>query len=362
MNIDEKNREALLFFNGIEGMTQKKICEMLNAADSPAEIVEKPEKIRGLTDILGAPLYHLMLSLNNGDYKKRLYKELEYINASFITFLDSEYPENLREIHDFPILLYYRGDIGLLKKNLFSIVGTRRPSAYGRRVTKEFADELSRAGFVVVSGMARGIDSVAHRTALDNGKPTVAVCGTGIDTVYPAENRELAAEIAEKGLIITEYKPKTPPMNYHFPHRNRIISALSQSVLVTEAGENSGSLITVNYAVEQGKNVYIVPGGIYSPESRGANKFLKKFQGAIVTEINDILEDCNREGRNKAETGIVLDIVETLIVGELSKGEKHFDELLELTGLEVSKLNAVLSALIISGQIEDTGNNYYYAV
>jgi DNA processing protein len=355
-----KNNLALLFFNSVEGMTQKRIAEILDALGEPDEILRRLSDFRAeLTEILGAPLYNLLLSYDDADYKKRLTDELAGQNASFITFLDEEYPDILREIPDFPIILFYRGDIGLLKRELFSVVGTRSPSAYGKRVTREFADELSRAGFVIVSGMARGVDTIAHRTALSNGMPTIAVWGTGIDVVYPSENRDLASEIVKNGLIITEYRPKTPPVNYNFPHRNRIISGLSRSVLVTEAGEKSGSLITVNYAVDQGKNVYIVPGNIYSPESQGANKFLKKFQGAIVTEINDIFEDCNRAERNKADTGIVLDIVETLIVGELSKGEKHFDELLELTGLEVNKLNSILMSLILSGQIEDTGNNYY---
>jgi DNA processing protein len=355
-----KNSLALLFFNSVEGMSQKKIVEIADVLGEPEQILGRLSEFGAeLTRILGAPLYNLLLSYDSADYKKRLVEELTAQNASFITFLDDEYPELLREIADFPIVLFYKGDISLLKRDLFSIVGTRSPSTYGKRVTREFADELSRAGFVVVSGMARGVDTAAHKTVLENGMPTIAVWGTGIDVVYPSENRELAAEIAKNGLIITEYGPKTPPMNYHFPHRNRIISGLSRSVLVTEAGEKSGSLITVNYAVDQGKNVYIVPGNIYSPESRGANKFLKKFQGAMVTEINDILDDYNRVGRSKVDTGIVLDIVETLIVGELSKGEKHFDELLELTGLEVNKLNSILTSLILSGQIEDTGNNYY---
>ncbi|MDR1940157.1 MAG: DNA-processing protein DprA [Clostridiales bacterium] len=360
---NERDRLDLLFLTGIEGMTQKKIVEALEVTEaSPSELLGQIEKFKArLLDIFGEPLYHLTASLNNGEYKNGLLSALKNEGANFVTFLDDGYPENLREIPDFPIILYYKGDAGLLNGRLFSIVGTRNPSAYGRRVTKEFAEELACAGFVIVSGLARGVDSIAHRAALDNNMPTVAVCATGIDAVYPAENRGLAAEIIESGgLIITEYKPKTPPMSYHFPHRNRIISALSRSVLVTEAGENSGSLITVNYAVDQGKNVYIVPGGIYAAESKGANKFLKKFQGALVTEVNDILEDNNLCGRKRVNNGIELDLIENLIVTELEKGEKHFDELLSLTGLEIGKLNAILMSLTMIGQIEETGNNYYY--
>ncbi|MDR3294108.1 MAG: DNA-processing protein DprA [Clostridiales bacterium] len=356
------NDAALLFLNSIEGVTQKKILEMIEIASEPARIVNSFASFAAeFTRILGAAVFHLVESLNNDAYKESLRRELIAADAEYITFLSEDYPESLREIPDFPILLFYRGDIGILKNELFSIVGTRTPTAYGRRVTKEFASELARAGFTIVSGMARGVDTAAHRAALDNNMPTVAVCGTGIDVIYPAENRALSDEIVKNGLILTEYKPRTRAMSYHFPHRNRIISALSKSVLVTEAGEKSGSLITVNYAVEQGKNIYIVPGSIYSPESQGANRFLKKLQAAMVTEINDILEDNNLERKEKADSGIILDIVETLIVGELSKGELHFDELLSLTGLEIGKLNSILTSLILMGQIEETGNNYYAA-
>lgn len=341
-------------------MTQKRILDALELVGEPCELIEKFADLKGeLIGILGEPLYNLVLSLNNDDYKKSVIDGLNACGAEYITFFDAVYPENLREIPDFPLILYCKGDKALLGGDAFSVVGTRTPSAYGRRVTKEFAEELARTGFVIVSGLAKGVDAIAHRAALDNNMPTIAVLGTGIDVVYPAENRELAEKIAQNGLIITEYRPKTPPMNYHFPHRNRIISALSRSLLVTEAGENSGSLITVSYAVEQGKNIYIVPGNIYSPESKGANKYLKKLQAAIVTDINDILEDNNLKRKTKAESGIALDIMETLIVSELEKGEKHFDELTLCTGLEVSKLNSILTSLIIMGQIEETGSNYY---
>lgn len=355
----DKESSSLLFLHSL-GMTRRRILEALKLFEGPFELTQRlKERENELTKLWGDKLFALVEAKNNHEYKNSLISELSAVGASYFTFLDPDYPESLKEIDDYPVVLYFKGDKSVLKGRMFSIVGTRFPSAYGRKVTREFADEISKAGYTIVSGMAKGVDTVAHRAALDNGMPTVAVCGAGIDVVYPVDNKGLAEEIAKKGLIITEYKPKTPPVNYNFPYRNRIISALSSSILVPEAGNNSGSLITVNYAVEQGKNVYIVPGSIYSPESKGANDYLKKLQGAMVTEINDILEDQGLNKRNKIDASIGLDFVESAIISELEKGERHFDELLSLTGLEIKKLNSVLMSLIMMSLIEETGNNYY---
>ena len=213
-------------------------------------------------------------------------------DVKLLKYEDEQYPECLRNIHTPPTKLYYMGNINLLnKKRKIAIIGCRDYSEYGRLISQKFAYELARMGFVIVSGAARGIDSFSHNATLNTKTGTIAVLGNGLNYIYPPENKELEEQILNNnGLIISEYDMGTRPSKYTFPARNRIISAVSDGVLVIEARKNSGSLITVDYALDQGKNVYAVPGDITRINTEGTNELIK--QGAkIVTNVNDILED-----------------------------------------------------------------------
>ncbi|MBQ9314173.1 MAG: DNA-processing protein DprA [Clostridia bacterium] len=215
---------------------------------------------------------------------------MEKNKIKIINIVDKEYPEKLRQIYDPPITLFCIGDITLLKKVSIGIIGSREPSVYGEKIATKFSKELSEKGITVVSGMAKGIDACGHIGALQASGKTIAVLGCGVDIVYPVENIQVYNSIAKTGLIISEYIVGTKPETWQFPARNRIISGLCNGVLVVEAKKKSGTMITTDFALEQGRELYVVPGNITSLNSEGTNKLMK--EGAkIVTCIEDILED-----------------------------------------------------------------------
>jgi DNA processing protein len=220
------------------------------------------------------------------------------LGAAFLTIHDAAYPKILKEIFDPPLLLYARGDLGLLGELAVGIVGTRRPTAYGKAMAERLATDLAARGLVIVSGMARGVDSAAHQGALKTGGKTIAVLGTGMDVPYPAENKKLHAEIAEKGLLLSEFPLGSFPAPQNFPIRNRIISGLSLGVIVVEAAQYSGSLITARLAMEQNREVYGVPGSVTNKNSWGPHILIK--QGAkLVEDWKDVVEELPAEVRNK---------------------------------------------------------------
>lgn len=218
--------------------------------------------------------------------------------AMVVPMSDERYPARLREIFDPPILLFARGRVELLQQITLGVVGTRRPTPYGLAATERLSTDLARAGLAIASGMARGIDTIAHRAALDAGGDTVAVFGCGVDGVYPAENRKLAEEIAQKGLLLSEFAMGAPAYPQNFPIRNRIISGMSVGVLIVEGAQHSGSAITARMAMEQQREVFAVPGNITSKMSWGPNLLIK--QGAkLVQEWNDVVVELPAETRRK---------------------------------------------------------------
>jgi DNA processing protein len=220
------------------------------------------------------------------------------LGVQLVPITDSRYPARLKEIFDPPPLLYARGRVELLGHLMLGVVGTRRPTAYGTQVATRLSKDLSEAGLTIASGMARGIDTAAHRAVLDAGCDTVAVFGCGVDEVYPAENRKLAETLAEKGLVISEFPMGAPPYPQNFPVRNRIISGMSAGVLVVEGGEYSGSTITAKLASEQNREMFAVPGNVTSKMSWGPNLLIK--QGAkLVQEWNDVVTELKAEDRRR---------------------------------------------------------------
>lgn len=282
--------------------------------------------------------------------------------ASMVTILDEDYPARLKETSQPPWVLYYRGRLELASRPSVAMVGTRVPTAYGRKVGEMLAAQLSAAGLTVVSGLARGIDSVCHEAAMEGAGGTIAVVATGLDKVYPPENRELERQISRAGLVLSEYPAGTPSHPGLFPQRNRIIAGLALGTVVVEADSRSGSLITADAALEAGRDVFAVPGPLTSPKSRGALELIK--QGAkLVTCAADIVEEyisyLPAKGRQSAadggsEPGGRDGQIEKKLTSEelhlyhiLHQGPSTLDELLASTGWDFGHLHSVLLSLII---------------
>lgn len=291
-------------------------------------------------------------------------RELERIadeGARVLTWESPDYPRLLLEINAPPPVLYVKGTLTEEDAWAVAVVGTRRASTYGREVTRRLAGALARNGITVVSGMARGIDSVAHRAALEAGGRTIAVFGCGIDRIYPAEHRKLAQQIAERGALISDYPLGTPPEGRNFPPRNRIISGLSLGVLVTNAGESSGAIITAEYAAEQGRDVFSVPGSILTKGSVGTNALIQN--GAkLVAKPEDILEELNLTMvAEQAEARQVLpeDATEASLLEHLSGEPTHVDELRQEVDLPISQVTSTLAMMELKGMVRQVGGMKY---
>ena len=293
--------------------------------------------------------------------------DLKNREIKFITFDDEFYPDILTDIYDPPPVLFYRGEIPDFKFSV-AIVGSRKFRQYGKRATEELSSQLAARGVVIVSGLAKGIDRMAHKAALDAGGKTVAVLGSGHDYEYPATNRDLYEQIPENGVIFSEFPPDEPPKAENFPRRNRIISGLSRAVLVVEAAKKSGSLITANLALDQNRDVMAVPGDIYARSSRGTNDLIKK--GAqLVTSVDDILTVISGVGqeyrvteRLKSEDLPDLTDSENKLIKIFTDNiELNYEEISKLINIDIAELNAALVKLEIKGVVtRDNGHNYYF--
>jgi DNA processing protein len=294
-------------------------------------------------------------------------KALERISIA----LDGErYPEVLRAIADPPAVLYCDGQIEPQDRQAVAIVGSRQATPYGLRVTETLARELSGAGFTIVSGFARGIDAAAHRAALEAGGRTIAVLGCGLDVTYPPEHASLREEIAASGAVLTEFPAGTPPKPSHFPQRNRIISGLSLGVVVVEAAEDSGSLITARLALEQGREVFAVPGPFDAPLSRGPHGLIK--QGAkLVETADDIIEELlpqietagmpkRRPALSKATEIPNLSPEERLLLDQMSREPLHLDDLTERSGLTPAGVAGILLGLELKDLVRQLPGQRYY--
>ena len=282
-----------------------------------------------------------------------------------LTIKDKDYPKLLKEIYNPPFLLYVRGQLKPEDDYAIAIVGARKCSDYGRQVTRDLSFSLAQNNITVISGLASGIDGIAHGAALsiESGR-TIAVLGSGIDekSIYPAKNRKLAQQIINgRGAILSEYPIGTPPLKQNFPARNRVISGLSLGTIVIEATVTSGSLITAQFALEQGRDVFAVPGSIYNKNASGPNSLIKK--GAkLVENVEDILEELNLKSVTKeieAKEIIPEDENEEKVLKELELESKHIDELVLLTNIGISDLGALLVTMEMKGFIKNIGGGNY---
>ena len=313
---------------------------------------------------LGKILIERVVQARDGVDLDKLWERIEKQGIKILTWQDASYPDRLKEIDQPPPVLYVRGDY--LPDDLFAvaIVGTRRVTPYGRQITEELSAFLAANGITVISGLARGVDAIAHQSTLKAGGRSIGVLGSGVDKIYPPEHRGLAEQMMERGAIISDYAPGTPPDASNFPPRNRIISGLSLAVVVIEAGETSGALITAEFAAEQGREVFAVPGSILAPQSKGTNKLIQ--QGALpLLSVNDLMQalDLTRVGEHKAARKIIpADETEARLMNVLGNEPLHVDEIRNQTELPIEKVSAALALMELKGMVRQVGGMNYVAV
>lgn len=281
-----------------------------------------------------------------------------------LTWDDARYPANLKSLDNSPPVLYVRGSFHEDDTWSVAIVGTRRASVYGREVTARLSGELARAGVTIISGLAIGIDTVAHRAALEAGRRTIAVLGSGVDQIYPPENRGLAAQIAANGAIISEYPLGTRPEANNFPPRNRVISGLSKAVVIVEAPRRSGALITARFAAEQGRDVFAVPGNIVNPGSAGCNELIQNGAAPLLSS-QDVLDQLNLEHLVSVQHQQRLaptDPAEDQLLGHLSHEPIHVDDLVRSAELSPPQVASLLTMLELKGLIRQVGALSYVRI
>lgn len=351
------NLKYWLWLSSISDIGPVNAKRLIEHFKSPELVWKASEKQLKMVDGIRENIVRAILS--NKDEKflnKELYKIKKY-NVNAITLSDDTYPYNLKNIYSPPILFFAKGNIKPEDINAIAIVGSRNATAYGLKVAYDLARQLSQIGITVVSGMARGVDTAAHKGAIDGGGRTIAVLGCGLDVIYPPENKNLMNKITENGAVVSEYLLNTPPDAKHFPARNRIISGLCLGVVVIEANIRSGSLITADFALEQNREVFAIPGQIFSKSSQGTNNLIK--QGAkIVTKVEDILEELNIEiieslNINIEETNVHnnLSDEENIIYSKISNLPIHLESIMKYTGFTIGKINTIITMLELKGLI-----------
>jgi DNA processing protein len=357
-------RDAYLGFHQVKGLGPVRLRRLLDAFGDVAAAWDAPPG-----DLLGAGLepkaIESLLVTRRAFDPAAFRARLTSLGATALTWADAGYPERLRAVDGAPPALYVLGELSPADDWAVGVVGTRQVTSYGREVTARLAADLARSAVTVVSGLARGVDTLAHTAALDAGGRTIAVLGSGVDQIYPPENRGLVRRIVEegRGAVVTDYPPGTRPDAINFPPRNRIISGLSLGVLIVEAAPGSGALITQRFALEQGREVFAVPGSIFNPQSGATNDLLK--QGAkCVTRVEDILEELQMglvAEHVEAVMALPEDPTERALLALLQRDAdpQHIDAIARGAGLPVHAVSSALTLMELKGLVRQVGAMQY---
>jgi len=364
MDLEEK--AILCVLHSIKGLGHRSLCRIIDEFKSyKACFTADTGRLR--KSFISADMVDEIISIR-GKMDPVLYLQKMNDKGIAVAAIEEEdYPQELRNIANPPVILYYRGNAAALRGVCMAVIGSRAATVYGKNTARKLGQSLAQYGILVVSGMARGIDREAHYGALDGNGGTIAVLGSGIDVVYPRENIKLYEEITARGLVISEFPLGANPEPGHFPRRNRIISGLSRGVVVVEARVKSGALITADFALEQGKDVFAVPGPINSPASAGTNNLIK--QGAILlTGVEDIIAEYNdlQTGQDekslKQKELLLLDSEELVIMENMDYEPCHFDQLLSASGFDIGRLSSLLLNLELRGMVKSIPGNYYVKI
>lgn len=313
---------------------------------------------------LGPKLVETFQQVRSEVSLEKVWERIQSQGVQVFTWEDEAYPHRLKEIDQPPPVLYLRGTLAPEDEWAVAIVGTRGITSYGRQVTAELAGGLARRGVTVVSGLARGVDAEAHKACLAAGGRTLAILGSGVDHIYPPEHRQLAEQMIASGGLLSDYAPGTPPDGVNFPPRNRIISGLSLAVIVVEAGEHSGALITAEFAAEQGREVFAVPGNINAPKSAGCNRLIQQGARPLLS-LEDVLEALDLVSlsqHRQARSVLPKDEVEARLLSVLSKEPLHVDEIRAQVSMPIEKVSATLALMELKGMVRQVGGMQYVAV
>ncbi|MFH1185569.1 MAG: DNA-processing protein DprA [Chloroflexota bacterium] len=357
------DRPYWLGFNLVRGIGAVRLRSLIDHfGDAQAAWNGTADQLRAAG--LGAKTIARLVALRSDVDIDLLWQRVESQGVKILTSEDEAYPKRLKEIDQPPPVLFVRGDWSPGDEFAVAIVGTRRVTPYGRQITEQLSGYLAANGITIISGLARGVDEIAHSAALSAGGRTAAVLGSGVDRIYPPENRALAEKIIESGALLSDYPMGTAPESSNFPPRNRIISGLAMATIVVEAGETSGALITSEFAAEQGRDVFAVPGSILAPQSKGTNKLIQN--GALpLLSPEDVLQGLHlgRAGEQRAAQRVLpADETENRVMNALGSEPIHVDEIRNQTGLAVEKVSAALVMMELKGMVRQVGGMQYVAV
>ena len=343
-------------FNLVKGIGAVRVKNLLDTFDSLEAAWNAPADRLRSAGIPAKSLEGILKIRQNGGLEKA-WEAVQKSGATVLTWEDEAYPRRLREIDQPPPVLYVRGAFQAEDEWSIAVVGTRNITAYGRQVADELAAYLAFHRITVVSGLARGVDRIAHESALKAGGRSIAVLGSGIDRIYPPEHTKLAEQMMSFGAVISDYPLGTEPESINFPPRNRIISGLSRAVIVVEAGETSGALITARFAAEQGREVFAVPGNIYGPQSKGTNRLIRDGAHPLLN-FDDILDILNLEKVQEYHSARLMlpeDPIEARLLSVLADEPQHIDEICNLSGLPIEQVSATLTVMELKGMVRQAG-------
>ncbi len=350
----------------IPGVGAARLRSLVSHFGNPESVLEAGE--RELIEVEGIDRGTARRIVRRESFEEDIQSQLSRLNKAesrLVTFWDKDYPENLKKIYDPPVFLFVRKALSDADKYSIAIVGTRSPTPYGRRTAERFASQLSEKGITVISGLARGIDTSAHAAAIRSGGRTVAVLGSGVDVIYPAENRRLSEEIISNGALVSEYYMGAKPDAMNFPRRNRIISGMSLGTILIETDVNGGAMITAGSALDQNREVFAVPGNLMEKKSRGTNKLIKEGQAKLVEDVSDVVEELRYKLKGvlktppKPQTRIQLTLFEQKVYDLLTDEPCHIDMLSEKAEIATSDLLVQLLSLELKGVVKQLPGKYF---
>lgn len=352
-------KKSTIFLNLLKSLSPKKIESIISSLSDTEDIFDLSQNALSRIPLIEKKDTETIIDVKNSGVLEKELQCIENEKIAVIDIFDNDYPKLLKEIAHPPLVLYVKGDVKILNEYIFAIVGSRIPTVYGIVSAKEFAMKLASLGLIIASGLARGIDSAAHKGALERGK-TIAVLGSGLANIYPRENLKLAEAIEKNGAVVSEFPLHENPHKENFPRRNRIVSGLAHGVLVVEAAEKSGALITAHCALEQNREVFALPGKIDSPVSRGAHLLIK--EGAkLVDSVSDIVEELNIKFENtKSENcTIKLGADEAIIFEIIGSEGAHLEEIILKSKMAQSSIAKTILNLQLNGIISEIKPSFF---